>query len=178
MAVQTKNHARTAKMFIGAFLVLFSAPCIIGMIHDLVVGADNLVGALIVGSFFTIVAAIGIFTFWRGFRAPKTQPLIIDAHLERQILQQAQQAGGILSVTALAMNSNLTLQQAEEALDEFHRRGFAQTTVSDSGTIEYAFPDLQNEVTLDDLDREIQQAVAEAESKEKVHQSYDPHDGF
>lgn len=62
--------------------------------------------------------------------------------LHRVILRVAQAHGGKVTPTLVALNSNLTLDEADEALGAMASKGFAEMNIKDSGTIEYFFPEL------------------------------------
>ncbi|MFU8804741.1 MAG: hypothetical protein ACNA8W_13080 [Bradymonadaceae bacterium] len=139
---EDNKAARTIKGIIGAFLVLFSMPCVAMMIHDIIVGTDNLAGAIGAGGFFGILATIGFFLIYLATRKPPERPLQIDERTERMILHVARINEGKLTQAHLAMQSSLTLEQASIVLTEFERRGVAYSVVGHAGGMEYVFPDL------------------------------------
>lgn len=61
---------------------------------------------------------------------------------ERLILKAAQKHKGVVTPTMIAVESDLTISQAEEILEDLARRGYASLELRDSGGIEYRFPDL------------------------------------
>lgn len=61
---------------------------------------------------------------------------------ERLILKSAQKHKGVITPTMIAVESDLTIAQAEEILEDLARRGYASLEVRDTGGIEYRFPDL------------------------------------
>jgi hypothetical protein len=133
---------RLFKGMAGFFLVLFSTPCVVAMLHDLIVGGDHLVGAIAAGSFFSILLLAGLFLLYRAFRKPAERPLYIEEHIERLVLHVARVHGGSLTQAQLAMSSSLTLEQARVILTEFERRGVVYSVITESGGMSYMFPDL------------------------------------
>lgn len=149
-------------------MVLFSSPCVIATVHDLIVGADDIEGALMVGSFCTMTTAIGIFLLVFGLKSPREAELVMSADLEKRVLQSASQQGGFLTVPRLAMETDLSLAQSEAILDELSRRGYANPQVSSEGAVEYVFQEFRSDRTLDELEFQIERAVAEAEEEQPV----------
>lgn len=165
MALEKKNTYRLPMIAGGTILVLFSSPCIIAMVYDLIVGADNIEGALMVGSFCTMTAIIGALLVGLGLKSPKEATLVINSELERQVLTLASEGEGALTVPQLAMKTELSLAQSERVLDELSRRGYADATVLSGGAMEYVFRDLQENHRLD-LESQIERAVATTEQEE------------
>ena len=60
--------------------------------------------------------------------------------LEAKILKLARNFRGRLTPLELAANSSLSLEEADRALEDIVRRGYANMAVSDSGNIMYEFP--------------------------------------
>jgi hypothetical protein len=70
----------------------------------------------------------------------KTPPPLDPKKLqETQILQLARRFGGRLTPVELASNTHLSLEEADKALEEFVRKGHADMTVTDAGSIVYEF---------------------------------------
>lgn len=72
---------------------------------------------------------------------PKKTPPPLDPKKtqETQILQLARKFHGRLTPVELASNTHLSLEEADKALEEFARKGYAEMTVTDSGSIVYEF---------------------------------------
>ena len=77
--------------------------------------------------------------------------------LEAKILKLARNFRGRLTPLELAANSSLSLEEADRALEDIVRRGYANMAVSDSGNIMYEFsgflelaPPPQKKMELDD----------------------------
>ncbi len=60
--------------------------------------------------------------------------------LETTILKLARQFKGRLTPLELAAHSSLSLEEADQALEDIVRRGYADMTVTDAGNIVYEFP--------------------------------------
>ncbi|MDF2960110.1 MAG: hypothetical protein K0S39_1845 [Paenibacillus sp.] len=62
---------------------------------------------------------------------------------EKEILNLAHTKGGILSVAEVAMNTRLSMEEAELVLDSFVKRNFVEIKVADSGAVFYEFPGIK-----------------------------------
>ncbi len=74
--------------------------------------------------------------------SPQAHQEAIDpkTDVETTILKLARQYKGRLTPVELAVNSSLSLEEAENALEEIVRKGYANMTVADTGNIIYEFP--------------------------------------
>lgn len=126
----------------GAFLMLISAPCVVGMIHDVVTGADNLAGALIAGTFFSFLGVIGLAMTWWALKKPKKRPFVLTPDREHKLLNLARAHDGVLTASLLAAESPLTLHEARKSLEMLEVGGFCHSIVTAAGGIAYHFPDL------------------------------------
>lgn len=63
------------------------------------------------------------------------------ASAEKQILLAAKENGGVVTPALVALKTELSIQEAEKALEEMAQRGYANMRVTDSGRIEYEFPE-------------------------------------
>ncbi len=63
-----------------------------------------------------------------------------EKHLERTVLKLARKFRGQLTPLELAANSQLSLDDADSALENFVRKGYANMKVTDEGNIIYEFP--------------------------------------
>lgn len=70
-------------------------------------------------------------------QASKKDP---EKKLEDTILRLARKFQGNLTPLELAANSSLSLDEADKALENFVRKGYANMKVTDEGTIIYEFP--------------------------------------
>ncbi len=73
------------------------------------------------------------------FRTQRQLPEKSSGSLERQILSVAKSENGKITPAVVALNSNVTLEQAEKTLEDMVKRGYASMEVRESGTVEYVF---------------------------------------
>ncbi len=73
----------------------------------------------------------------RSSAQPEISP---EKALETKILRLARQFKGRLTPLELAANSELALEEADQALENIVRKGYANMTVSETGHIIYEFP--------------------------------------
>jgi TM2 domain-containing membrane protein YozV len=71
---------------------------------------------------------------------PPEPPEDREKSLERTILQLARKFHGQLTPLELAANSDLSLDDADQALENIVRKGYATMNVTDEGNIIYEFP--------------------------------------
>ena len=62
-------------------------------------------------------------------------------NIERAILTVAQREKGRITPAIVALNTNASLEKAQEALEDMVKRGYASMDVRDNGTVEYVFPE-------------------------------------
>ncbi|AEJ62450.1 hypothetical protein Spith_2195 [Spirochaeta thermophila DSM 6578] len=67
---------------------------------------------------------------------------------EKEILLVARRHGGVLTPTILAVETELTLKEAEKMLEQLASKGYASMEITDSGRIEYHFPEFKERGTL------------------------------
>lgn len=60
---------------------------------------------------------------------------------EKIILQTARDKGGKVTPALIALNSNLSIEEAEKALRYMASHGYATMEVTDNGAVEYVFTD-------------------------------------
>jgi hypothetical protein len=61
--------------------------------------------------------------------------------IERAILKTAKESMGRVTPAIVALNANATLENAEKALEDMVKHGYASMDVRDNGTVEYVFPE-------------------------------------
>ncbi len=106
-------------------------------------GSKHSVGiGLAVTFFFGLCALVSAAMTFFAFKPRKQAPFMLDANMERQILQIANMQQGVLTIGSLAMNSSLSTEQAQISLDELVRRGVATTTFDADGLLVYRFAGL------------------------------------
>ena len=69
----------------------------------------------------------------------KMLPVQKEDNLERAILTAAKEAKGRVTPTIIALNTSVSLENAEKALEDMVRRGYASMDIRDNGTVEYVF---------------------------------------
>ena len=72
--------------------------------------------------------------------------------VERIILRSAKKNHGRTTPTEVALEGNVTIDEAKKNLDNLVAKGFAEMRVTKSGTIVYLFPDLLNGAIVEDLE--------------------------
>jgi hypothetical protein len=132
----------------GFFLTAVSAPCTVGMIHDVVTGQHNLVGALIVGGFFAILLMGGLGLLYGAWRLKPTQAPAHDyRQMERAVLHIAQRQRGIVTVADVALHTQLTTQEGQQLLETLVKQGTAQLEIGQQGELLFMFPSFRREDT-------------------------------
>ena len=72
--------------------------------------------------------------------------------IERVILRSAKKNRGRTSPSEVALEGDVSIDDAKRDLDKLVSKGFAEMRVTKSGAIVYVFPDLQSEATQEDLE--------------------------
>lgn len=80
-----------------------------------------------------------LFGGWLLFAARKNTRLRRLDAMENLVLQIASHYGGKLTATELAMNSKLSITQANEVLEGFTKQNVAYLTITNNGTYVYQF---------------------------------------
>jgi len=70
--------------------------------------------------------------------------IIRKESLERTILRVAKNNGGIASVSDVALEADISMEEAKTALDLLTTKGFAELRVRQSGTLVYTFPEFMD----------------------------------
>jgi predicted transcriptional regulator len=65
-------------------------------------------------------------------------------HIERIILRAAKQNKGILTASEVALEANISLDEAKKCLDALVNKGFAELRVRQTGTLVYTIPELMD----------------------------------
>jgi hypothetical protein len=60
---------------------------------------------------------------------------------EKQVLQAARDERGIITPTVVALKTDLSIHDAEQMLEDMARKGHALMRVTESGRVEYEFPE-------------------------------------
>ena len=102
--------------------------------------AEDILGLLIAG---VLPIAGGISMIRSQMRAKQSARLAelksLQTQREKEILQLARQKGGRLAVAEVAAGTSLSLDEAEQAMNEMAARGYVNTEMTDSGVIMYVF---------------------------------------
>ena len=72
--------------------------------------------------------------------------------IERVILRIAKKNGGLATPAEVALEGNITLDEAKKNLEQLVSRGFAEVRVSKSGNLVYVFPDFAT----DDVEKNLE----------------------
>lgn len=98
--------------------------------------------------------AVGVFPMIEGVRRLATYRQEIagtshqrEAETERQILRAARDSKGRLTATTAALQTKLTIKEAQDALEKMTREGHAVMNVTDNGVVEFEFPELVGLIT-------------------------------
>lgn len=148
----------------GVVLTLISFPCVATGVFDLLTGTDNPDGAFIITVFFAPVLLVGVGLLVIGAKSSVDSSSNSEEDgpdIERVVLQTAAGSNGHLTVGNLAMQTNLSVDQANQILETLESKGVARSTVGEQGNIEYVFPGLGGGDGPDALEAEIERAVAE-----------------
>lgn len=76
-----------------------------------------------------------------GSQERKKLEVVRSETIERVVLRLARSESGRLTPAIVAVNSELTLDDAERQLREFADKGYAELNVTEDGRIEYVFPE-------------------------------------
>ncbi|GAA0306580.1 hypothetical protein GGQ92_001821 [Gracilibacillus halotolerans] len=129
---------------IGAAAILFSITFLLGAVTALITKSSTptSIAGLIIGAIILIItpAVIGFILLKWAFTAHKIERRKLNKK-ERMVLQLAEDRGGRLTLTELAMETPLTLEEAKDLLDEWAIKGYATIKISEKGTLVYHFYD-------------------------------------
>lgn len=74
--------------------------------------------------------------------ATQTKPAAVDTDMETAILRLAADHAGEVTISTVALQTQLSLDDARTLLESRHERGFCERNRTDQGAIIYRFPDL------------------------------------
>jgi class 3 adenylate cyclase len=89
---------------------------------------------------------IGISRLLSRRKKIKSERARMPAQQERLVFEAARRGGGRLSVMQMSAESSLSLDEAQNVLDEMAKRGYIGQEVDDNGLITYVFPELRGTV--------------------------------
>jgi hypothetical protein len=133
--------------------------------------------SIIAGSAFTVIFGVLLFTsrgggwFWvfpmvaagilpliegvrrlvSGKRDKVTSALEREAETEKQILRAAREQKGRLTASIAALSTNLTISEAQGALEKMAKEGYAVMNVTNDGRLEFEFPEFVPQLKSDSL---------------------------
>lgn len=96
--------------------------------------------AIAVGSVFGMA---GSTTFWWGWKALQERRQALMQGLQRKVLQLAQAKGGVLTVTDVASEMNLSLPASEKLLDGMDDGLRVRSDITKEGVMYYEFPEVR-----------------------------------
>ena len=135
-------------------------------------GIQELIGGLTVGGVFTFVYFSSSWAWWAIFpiifggilpavqglsKIIASRRLSIDvkneekrriASREKDVLRSAQQHKGILSPSIVALDTNLSIEEADALLQQLAGKGICSMEVRESGRIEYVFEEFKGPTQL------------------------------
>ena len=85
----------------------------------------------------------------KALQAPK--PSLPAATVEQRVLKRAEQRGGVLVPTDVAMNVGIGLDEAQGCMESMVRRGHMQMHVRQDGVAVYVVPDMLTDERRDEI---------------------------
>jgi len=114
-----RRVARVLSGVFGTLIGLISLPMVIALFADLAMGADNITGALVAGTFFALTGLLSLFMLYYaasgGKKQARTAQGAIEEGLQRQSLSLAEPEGGVLSIASLALRLQLSTENTQKA---------------------------------------------------------------
>lgn len=131
--------ARIAGGVLAGLLAVASAFFVVAAIVDLA-GESETEDAVLAGLlvFFLGVGIGSGYLCWRALRRP---PLSAEAarSWEQCVLALARTSGGAVTVAAVALHCQLSVEESQALLNRLAREGIADPTLTDTGVFEYHF---------------------------------------
>lgn len=87
------------------------------------------------------LSIVGSLLWMLGRRLDAAAYLIRHRRQQNKIIRLAQQRGGRLMITEIAVETGLAVEEVEEILTGMAHRGYVEVEVSDSGIVVYRFPE-------------------------------------
>ncbi|MEI6386043.1 MAG: hypothetical protein WCQ50_05360 [Spirochaetota bacterium] len=103
---------------------------------------SNSIGGGLVLLAFTLASGIGAI---RGLGGRRAKPRLSQDEKEHLVLATAAASGGKLTVGELALESGLSVDEAQKSLDELSGKGVAEIEVTPQGSTVYVFRGLGND---------------------------------
>ena len=118
-------------------LVVLGAIMLMAAVGSLVDKSSDAVAGFIICLIMSAALIAGAVFWFRYIRAHDQQR--IDLYQEKMILGLAAKHGGYLTLAMVVLESSCTATQAEMAMEQMIRQGFAQPELMDDGTVRYRF---------------------------------------
>jgi len=96
-----------------------------------------------------VVGVAGAGGFWWGWKAQQDRRDALMAQLQRQVLLLASRKGGMLTVTEVAADLDLSLEAAENVLISMDDGFRVRSEITDEGLLLYEFPEIQHRARLE-----------------------------
>jgi predicted transcriptional regulator len=140
---EVKETAMTASDRVAvafAFVVgLFGFVILVGVLIQLLEGTSKhaVVTDVLLAILLGVIPLIGGVILYRRVR--RTVARRQQEEREAAVLRVARDRQGVVTPVDVAADCGLSLEHAQEILDELHRRGFNEMDVSDTGVVVYRF---------------------------------------
>jgi hypothetical protein len=118
---------------------VFGLVMLIGVLIQLVEGTSkySVVTDVLLSVLLGVVPLVGGVVLYRRVRRAVARR--VREEREAAVLRVARDRQGVVSPVDVAADCGLSLEHAQEILDELHRRGFNEMDVSDTGVVVYRF---------------------------------------
>ncbi|MDG5787140.1 hypothetical protein QA612_06515 [Evansella sp. AB-P1] len=133
--MDTMKKVKKTRLYVGIALTFFG---LIGMSAEIEsISEDGLSQGLIGILFVAIpIIAVGLYLVLKHFKDVKK---IKNEYLERTVLRIVKEHNGIITVTDLAADSDLSITESETVLEDFAMKGYAVRKLTDQGATVYDF---------------------------------------
>ena len=145
------RRTRPRERPLQSFITGLSVSAVLGLLYALgiIPGANWIfLVPLIFAGVLPMIRGLGGLIAGRGAieepdrpRLPEATPVDPRAEAERAILRVAQAEGGRITAAVVSLRTDLSLDRAEEVLQDLARRGHAAMNVTEDGRVEYGFPE-------------------------------------
>lgn len=117
----------------GAFITIFAG---LGSIVESGSKFFELIWAILI---IGVVPLVWGMALWKRGKAKLALEPPFDAALERKTLVAAEHRSGVLTITTLALDANLSIDDSAMVLEYMTSRGLAVPEANDDGVVEYKF---------------------------------------
>ncbi len=141
------------RFFLAVAATIVLSIMTVAMLLVALVWSSQAIGAFILALLFGVGTIFSAVFSYRFFQHRGSQNLVETVgRVEPKILKLAASEGGRLSAEKTAMQLNISVAQAESALEQLTNQGTAEMQVSGSGAMIYEFPNLLEAEQDDDTD--------------------------